>query len=189
MIHFSSPEKQPTRPLDGICGLSGRGFTSSASTDFGRDCWEHLERFVSPGPPISRDACLAEWRRRLAQGEHVFTRVEDGRLVSYGWLLERQKVSRLGWTHQTLTLPDRSAVIYDFYTLPEYRNRDFYQRLLMHVVHEAGRIPETRWVYVGARGDDTVPRWWVERLGFSYCDSYFRERVLWREKKWQAVTP
>jgi GNAT superfamily N-acetyltransferase len=160
-----------------------------SSVDFQRDCWEDLERFVPTEPRHSRTACLNEWRERLARGEHVYTRVENGRLVSYGWLIERQKTSRLAWSRQTLELPDDCAVIYDFYTLPEYRQRDFYQRLLMHALHDAANIPGTRWIYVGVRGDDRVPRWWVERLGTEYCESYFYDRFLWRSRRWRARNP
>jgi hypothetical protein len=37
------------------------------------------------------------------------------------------------------------------------------------------------------RADDRVPRWWVERLGAHYCESYFYRRVLWREEKWRSA--
>lgn len=156
-----------------------------AGADFARDRREDLELFVPSEPRFSRTACLREWDARLRKGEHVYTRVCDGRLATFGWLIERQKISRLGWSLQTLELPDDSAVIYDFYTIPEYRNRDFYQRLLMHTLQDASRIPKTRWIYIGVRGDDPVPRWWVERLGAEYCESYFYSRVLWRKRQWR----
>jgi GNAT superfamily N-acetyltransferase len=159
------------------------------SPDFARDRWEDLISFVPGEPRFSRDACLKEWRDRLDRGEHVYTHVEDGRLANYGWMIERQKIAHLGWTKQTLEMPDDCAVIYDFYTIPEYRNRNFYQQLLMHSLQDAARIPGTRWIYIGVKADDKVPRWWVERTGAEYCESYFYNRVLWREKKWRGHKP
>lgn len=156
---------------------------------FAHDRWEDLELFIPSEPRHSRKACLQDWRERLNRGEHVYTLIEDGRLVTYGWVVERQKVAHLGWTHQTIEMPDDTAVLYDFYTLPEYRNRDYYQLLLMHAMQGAAQIPGTRWVYLGVRGDDKAPRWWVERIGSEYCESYFYRRVLWRERKWRAHAP
>jgi len=159
-----------------------------ACPEFARDRWEDLELFIPSEPRHSRSACLKEWRERLDRGEHVYTRIEKGRLATYGWVVERQKTAHLGWTHQTLELPDGCAVLYDFYTIPEYRNRDFYQLLLMHAMQDAANIPGTHWIYLGVRADDKVPRWWVERIGSEYCESYFYKRVLWRESKWRAHT-
>jgi hypothetical protein len=34
-----------------------------------------------------------------------------------------------------------------------------------------------------------VPRWWVERLGFTYLESYFLRRVLWHREMWRALAP
>ena len=154
-----------------------------ASTDFARDRWEDLERFVPSEPRHTREACLADWRQRRARGEHVYTRVEDGRLAAYGWMVERQKTIRLDWVDETASLPDNSAGIYDFYTLPEYRHRDFYQRLLMHAMQDAARIPGTEWIYLSILASDTVPRWWVERLGMEFCGGYEYSRTLWRRTR------
>jgi CelD/BcsL family acetyltransferase involved in cellulose biosynthesis/GNAT superfamily N-acetyltransferase len=158
-----------------------------ASEDFARDRWEDLELFQPTEPRHTRDACLADWRQRLARGEHVFTRVEDGRLAAYGWLVDRQKTMPLTWVNQSVELPDGSAVLYDYYTLPEYRHRDFYQRLLMHAMQDAARIPGTSWVCLSILASDRVPRWWVERIGMTCVGQYFYTRNLWMRRTWQQV--
>jgi CelD/BcsL family acetyltransferase involved in cellulose biosynthesis/GNAT superfamily N-acetyltransferase len=159
-----------------------------ASADFAKDRWEDLDLFVPTEPRHVREDVLADWRQRRARGEHVYTRVEDGRLAAYGWVVERQKTMRLDWVKQAVDLPDHSAVIYDFYTLPEYRHRDFYQRLLMHAMQDAARMPGIQWICLSILGSDQVPRWWVERIGMELSGSYFYSRVLWHQKKWQ-LTP
>jgi CelD/BcsL family acetyltransferase involved in cellulose biosynthesis len=158
-----------------------------SSPDFARDAWHHLERFVPSEPRLNREACLEDWRARRARGEHVYTRLEDGRLAAYGWVVERQKTIRLDWVKQCSDLPDESAVIYDFYTLPEYRHRDFYQRLLMHAMQDAARLPGTRWICLSILATDHVPRWWVERIGMELCGSYFYSRTLWLRRKWHLA--
>jgi hypothetical protein len=154
--------------------------------EFRFDSWDDLQTYV-PGPGESREALLTLWRDRLDAGEHVYTRTESGRLAIYGWMIERQSSCFLTDVHQRMEMPEAPAVTYDFFTAPEFRNRDFYPQLLMHSLrHTAARVPGLRWIYMCVRADDTVPRWWVERLGAHYCESYFYRRVLWREEKWRA---
>ncbi len=154
--------------------------------EFRTDCWEDIERYVTqPGESLA--AVLEDSRKRLALGEHVLTRVEDGKLATYGWLVERQKECFLNEVGQYYKFPDGSAVIYDFFTVPEYRNREFYGELLMHSVRSAAEIAGTKWIYMAARADDNVPRWWVEKLGTEYCGSLYYRRVLWSTKKWRKL--
>src|SRR5207302_510844 len=61
----------------------------------------------------------------LEAGNHVFTRVEDGRLVHYGWLIERQQKSFISEVGHNFYLPPDSAVLADFYTHPAARGKGF----------------------------------------------------------------
>jgi hypothetical protein len=64
----------------------------------------------------------------------------------------------------------------------------FLPAVAVHSVrHTAASVPGIRWIYMTVRADDRVPRWWVERLGAHYCESYFYRRVLWREEKWRSA--
>jgi hypothetical protein len=155
--------------------------------EFHFDSWDDLQTYV-PGPGESREALLTLWRGRLDAGEHVYTRTENGCLAIYGWMIERQSSCFLTDVRQQMDMPEAPAVLYDFFTAPEFRNRDFYPQLLVHSVrHTAASVPGIRWIYMTVRADDRVPRWWVERLGAHYCESYFYRRVLWREEKWRGA--
>jgi hypothetical protein len=155
--------------------------------EFHFDSWDDLQTYV-PGPGESREALLTLWRCRLDAGEHVYTRTENGCLATYGWMIERQSSCFLTDVRQQMDMPEAPAVLYDFFTAPEFRNRDFYPQLLMHSVrHTAASLPGIRWIYMTVRADDRVPRWWVERLGAHYYESYFYRRVLWREEKWRGA--
>jgi hypothetical protein len=155
--------------------------------EFGFDSWADLQTYV-PDPAESHEALLALWRGRLDAGEHVYTRTENGCLAIYAWMIERQSSCLLTDVHQRIEMPEAPAVLYDFFTAPAFRNRDFYPQLLMHSLrHTAASVPGVRSIYFAVRADDTVPRWWVERLGAHYCESYFYRRVLWRQEKWRGV--
>jgi hypothetical protein len=152
-----------------------------------RDRWEDLASFVPAEPGDSLSARLEEWKRRLKDGQHVYTRMENGKLAAFGWMIERQQVSWLAQQKQSVELPPDCAVTYDFYSLPQYRNRNYYPHLLMHTFHDAALVPGTQWIHTGVTAEDKVPRWWVERLGCKYLESYCYRRVLWREKKWRRA--
>ena len=155
--------------------------------EFHFDSWDDLQTYV-PGPGESREALLTLWRGRLDAGEHVYTRTENGCLATYGWMIERQSSCFLTDVRQQMDMPEAPAVLYDFFTAPEFRNRDFYPQLLVHSVrHTAASVPGIRWIYMTVRADDRVPRWWVERLCAHYYESYFYRRVLWREEKWRGA--
>lgn len=152
-----------------------------------RDCWEDLATFVPAEPGDSRTARLEEWKRRLADGHHGYACMEDGKLAAFGWLIERQETSWLPDVKQEFALPPDCAVLYDFYSLPQYRNRNYYPRLMMHVFHEGALIPGTKWIHFDIADYNKVPQWWAKRLGGEYCESYFYRRVLWKEKKWRRA--
>jgi len=153
--------------------------------EFRMDCRDDMAKYVTQ-PGESRDTVLADWSKRLDRGEHVLTRMEEGLLVTYGWIVERQKSCFLNDVDQSYEFPDGTAVIYDFFTVPEFRNREFYFQLLIHSVRTAAEFPGTEWIYLAALADDPVPLWSVERLGTEHCESLFYRRVLWFRKKWRT---
>lgn len=159
------------------------------SPEIQKDRWEDLTTYVPVEPGDSLEPRLAEWKRRLTAGEHVYTQMENGKLAMYGWVIERQTVSKLDELKQEVQLPPNCAVIYDFYCLPPYRNRQYYPRMLMHVLHDAAEVPGTEWLHLGITGYNKVPQWWVKRLGLTYCESYFYRRIGWKEKKWRQAAP
>lgn len=147
-----------------------------------KDCIEDL-RLVSTD---AREAQIEEWQKRLRSGEHCYSFAKNDHLLSYGWMIERQAACYLPQVRMHFDFPSNSAVIYDFYTDPEHRQSNFYQMALIQALHDAANIPDTEWIYSAVLADDSTPRWWVERLGFTYECSLFYKRTLWRANKWRS---
>lgn len=145
-----------------------------------------LRLFREATQGVSAKARLAEWEQRRSAGEHCYTHVQDDVLVSYGWMIERQAHSWLSNVQQGFEFPPNSAVVYDFYTDPDFRQSGYYQSGVAKAVHDAATVPGTEWIYVTVLAEDRVPRWWVERLGFTYVCSLYYKRTLWKTKKWQS---
>jgi CelD/BcsL family acetyltransferase involved in cellulose biosynthesis/GNAT superfamily N-acetyltransferase/uncharacterized protein YfkK (UPF0435 family) len=139
-----------------------------------RDCLEYLLKYE---PTESRDLTVSAFHRvsteRLSEGNHVYTKVEAGKLVHYGWLIEKQEKSFISEINQYFTMPPDSAVMFDFYTHPQARGKGFYQASMRQILHEASRIPNLREIYISVLADNGASRHAIEKIGFEYKCSLF----------------
>ena len=108
-------------------------------------------------------------------------------LVHFGWMAPRQTESNLNIVEQRYRLPDNCAVLYDFYTHPEYRGRGFYPACLLQSAHDAADVPGTELIFLCIVGTDKSTRWWVEKFGARYVGSFFLRVFLGSRKKWSTV--
>lgn len=110
---------------------------------------------------------------RLSEGNHVYTRVEAGKLAHYGWLIERQEKSFISEVNQYFTLPPGSAVLFDFFTHPQARGKGLYQAAMSQMLHDAVRIPDLQKIYISVLADNGASRHAIEKIGFQYdCSLY-----------------
>lgn len=126
----------------------------------------------------TRSVFLAEALKRLETGtQHVFTRVEDEKLVHFGWLLERQEEAVYSEINQSLKLPPGSAVLYDYYSHPCARGRGYYQESIRQMASAAARIPGTNQVVIACMANNAPSRHVIEKLGFRlFCSVTVRRR-------------
>jgi len=119
-------------------------------------------------------AFLADGIERLSLGEHLYSRVEDGLLVHYGWLADRQASSFFPEIGASYEYPAGSAVLYDFYTDPSARGRGYYQRSLRQMIADAAARPGVEHIYISVRAENAPSRHVIEKAGFQYEASLFR---------------
>ena len=116
--------------------------------------------------------------QRLEEGEHVYTLVEDGVLVHYGWLIERQDVAYFPEVDQKFRMPPQSAVLYDYFTHPACRGRGLYQGSLREMSSDAANIAGTEFIYISVVAGNAPSRHSIEKAGFEYQSSLHRKVVL-----------
>jgi len=118
---------------------------------------------------------------RLEDGCHVYCRVEDGRLIHWGWFAPQQERSFLDEVHQDLIFPEGSGTLFDFYTHPDYRRRGYYERSLREMIEDA-MSAGVKQLYIFVRADNVASRRAIEKVGFAY------EFSLFEQKRWTKVT-
>jgi GNAT superfamily N-acetyltransferase len=89
---------------------------------------------VEPRDGQTYEAMIAAYDRRLAEGWHVVTQVEDGRLLHSAWWVDPDVVARAG-VNGRLPLdpywplaPGAAAYLGDDYTVPSARGRGLHRR-------------------------------------------------------------
>ncbi len=134
-----------------------------------QDCLEDLLKYE---PTDARHLTASAFHRlaieRLSEGNHVYTQVEAGKLAHCGWLIEKQEKTFISEINQYLTLPPDSALLFDFFTHPQAKEKDFLQSSVCQMLHDANRIPNLREVYVSVSAEEDASRNAVETIGFEY---------------------
>ena len=148
-------------------------------TIFRRNCLDDLQYYERSSkeqhlPGAYRTMAV----ERRAQGFHLYTYVEGGRLLHYGWLIERQTRGEDGWVDQVYFPPPDTAVLFDHFTHPLARGRGLYFQALCRLLHDAREVARARQAYVTVFGSNGPSRHVIEKVGFQHQGSLFKERRL-----------
>ena len=158
-------------------------------TIFRRDCLEDLqyyERASKEQQPA--DVYRTQAIERTAQGFHLYTFVDGGRLLHYAWLIERQTRGEDGWVDQVYFPPPETAVLFDHFTHPLARGRGLYFQALCRLLHDARAIEGACQAYVTVFASNAASRHVIEKAGFQHEGSLFKKRRMWWSKRY-AVSP
>ena len=154
-------------------------------TIFRRDCLDDLQYYERTSKEQQpSDVYRAQAVERTAQGFHLYTVVENGRLLHYAWLIERQTRGEDGWVDQVYFPPPETAVLFDHFTHPLARRRGLYFQALCRLLHDAREIEGARQAYVTVFACNEASRHVIEKTGFQHEGSLFKERRLWWSKRY-----
>ena len=142
-------------------------------TTIHRDVLEDLLGYEPAETWQSRQRFLSASQARLKDDHHVYTYVEEGRLLHYGWLTEGPNQSLLIESCQPFAFPPNSAYIFDFYTFPQARGRGLYTHCLQKMLSDLAHMPGTDKVYVAVTADNRPARHVIEKMGFTHEFSFY----------------
>ncbi len=140
------------------------------------DDLEYYERTdkYQPSPEVYRKMAL----ERKTQGFHLYTFVQERRLLHYGWLIERQTRGEDDWVQQAYFPPPDTSVLFDHFTHPSARGKGLYFQALCRLLHDARDLAGARQAYVTVFGSNAPSRHVIEKVGFHHEGSLYKERKL-----------
>jgi len=136
----------------------------------------------------TRGGFLADALARLERGERCYILPVDERVAHYGWMIRNQTSSQVSEVRQELIFEPGSAVLYDFYTPPQYRGRGFYRAAIATMVCEAFACDDIERIYIGVLADNSPSRRVIEAVGFEYQGSLFWSRRFGVERRWRSAS-
>jgi RimJ/RimL family protein N-acetyltransferase len=146
------------------------------------DDLQHYEQTASW--QMAPDAYRAAARRRLAQGEHLYTLVEGNRLLHYAWLASCHTRGEDAAVGQAFFPPPDSSSLYDHYTHPSARGQGLFFQALCQVLHDVPTLAKTKQAYIYVYGDNGPSRHVIEKIGFRYVGSLVEERRLFTVRRY-----
>ncbi len=90
------------------------------------------------------DLEIAEVQRRLHEGHRPYVAWLDNQPVAYGWVATQ--TASIGELDLTITLPQADRYLWDFATLPAWRGRGIYPRLLQAILVGEPSTVERFWI-------------------------------------------
>lgn len=115
---------------------------------------------------------------RIEEDQHVYTRVQNGRLQHCGWLAERPTEELAAKVLPGFALPADSALVLDFETFTDARRRGLGELSIKTMLRDAALARQIKQVFIAVPADCAPARNLVEKLGFTYERSVFQEPVL-----------
>lgn len=135
--------------------------------------YERTDKYQA-SPEVYRKMAL----ERKTQGFHLYTFVQERRLLHYGWLIERQTRGEDDWVQQAYFPPPDTSVLFDHFTHPSARGKGLYFQALCRLLHDARDLAGARQAYVTVFGSNALSRHVIEKVGFHHEGSLFKERKL-----------
>lgn len=122
--------------------------------------------------------------RRREGSHHLYSLVEHGVLIHYGWVSYPQLRAPDAALGLEFIPPAGSAVLWDYFTHPSARGRGLYLNTLWQCLHDTFEIDRAQQAYIYVYADNAVSRHVIEKAGFEYRGSLVLERRLFRTRRY-----
>ncbi|GAC1466741.1 MAG: hypothetical protein NVSMB9_07620 [Isosphaeraceae bacterium] len=148
-----------------------------APVRFRRDALEDLLKYDPPPGGASRQGLLAKALEHIENGQHVYTYVEDDRLLHIGWFIERLTEDLARKLLPGFPLSPFSSLVLDLLTLPGARGRGLALLALRAMLRDAARVAGSSGgrTFIALPSGSAAARRVVEKAGFTYERALFRE--------------
>jgi len=157
----------------------------TAADGIRRDCLADLLAYRPAGSGLSRQEFLADAMARFENGQHVYTYVEGGRLLVFGWLAEEATED----TVREVALPPQSAAILKFQTCGGMSESDLSSLALRTMLRDAGQVDGLQTIFIALQDVNLAALDLVRAAGFNYQASIFKRTRFGRIEAWSQLAP
>jgi len=155
---------------------------SSTFPEIQIDAFNHLVNYRPVSKWQTRQRFLQAAMDRIERGEKFYSASADENLLHYGWLIPRQSRSFFAEVKMTYEYPEPGAVLYDFYTHPNARDRGLYQhtlrRMLQDLKQNLTEESKPHFAYISVLEKTKNSHQVIEKFGFKYIESLVRVSAL-----------
>jgi len=152
---------------------------------FQLDRLEDFARYAGSDRWMTRQWLMGEAIRRLDEGHHSYSYVENGVLAHFAWLHPGATRIPLSETGVVVQLPERSAVCFGDYTEPQARGRGFQKASVAVRTRHAFDLGFERVFSVVAEANIPSRRAY-EANGFRVTERYVARRILGQTRRYQS---
>jgi hypothetical protein len=114
--------------------------------------------------------------KNLETGHHVYTQVENERLVQIAWLTVPKNLNPASEDQWYSLLPPESAVISDYFM--HSRDGSLTLASLCQILRDASQLEGVKYAYICVPADNLSLKRAVEEVGFTCLYSLFKRKVL-----------
>lgn len=132
---------------------------------------EHLLSFKPAESWQTRQTFMNQAIHRIESGQQVYSIAKDHQLIHYGWLQKSAKESFFTEVGKPYSYPEHSAVLYDFYSMPNARGKGLYQSNIEQMLAQIQHDETIEYIYISVLADNKPSRRVIEKLGFEYIES------------------
>lgn len=126
---------------------------------------EDLDAFQQTERWLTKEQFVAEAQRRIDEGMLLYTYVDNGVLLHYGWLVPRQAEATFPYVGQRFQFPPGTAVLFNAYTHPSARGRGLHEASMRRRIADAAAREGTRQICSAFESTNHVSRGVAERAG------------------------
>jgi CelD/BcsL family acetyltransferase involved in cellulose biosynthesis len=143
---------------------------------FQRDQIEHLLMYAAPAGGVSRKQFLSDSLDRLEQGQHLYSRIRDRRLLFAGWLMERPSEVFVSRALPGVKLPADHALVMGLCPFDPQPREDLGSACLAAMLADLGAVKGIAAAMMAVRPDHpAVPI--LEAAGFIWESSLFAGKM------------
>lgn len=133
-------------------------------------------------PPVN--TFLRNALEKLEAGRHVYTCVENGKLLFYGWLVDRPEHPDPGEVESELSLPLDAALLTDLYLHAQASERRIGQAAIEQMVTDAAKIAGSKQAYLCISTGNNSLRQAAEAAGLKHQYSYYQKNLIGKKTAW-----